>query len=78
LVACLGLVDHATHQSWLIDATPDFREQLHILHSLFPDCPLAGVVLTHAHIGHYAGLIHLGHERPAGVYLAADGRLLAR
>jgi len=62
LVACLGLVDHATRQSWLIDATPDFREQLHALHSLAPDCPLAGIVLTHAHIGHYAGLIHLGRE----------------
>jgi len=62
LVACLGLVDRATRQSWLIDATPDFREQLHALHNLAPDCPLAGVVLTHAHIGHYAGLIHLGHE----------------
>ncbi len=61
-VACLGLVDRAARQSWLIDATPDFREQLHALHSLAPDCPLAGVLLTHAHIGHYAGLIHLGRE----------------
>lgn len=61
-VVCLGLVDHATHQSWLIDATPDLREQLHALHSLVPDCPLAGIVLTHAHIGHYTGLIHLGRE----------------
>ena len=62
LAACLGLVDHAARQSWLIDATPDFREQLHALHSLAPDCPLAGIVLTHAHTGHYAGLIHLGRE----------------
>jgi pyrroloquinoline quinone biosynthesis protein B len=61
-VVCLALVDHATHQSWLIDATPDFREQLHALHNLAPDCPLAGIVLTHAHVGHYAGLIHLGRE----------------
>ncbi len=61
-VVCLGLVDQATHQSWLIDATPDLREQLHALHSLVPDCPLAGIVLTHAHIGHYTGLIHLGRE----------------
>jgi pyrroloquinoline quinone biosynthesis protein B len=37
LVVCLGLVDHTTRQSWLIDATPDFREQLHALHSLVPD-----------------------------------------
>ena len=61
-VTCLGLVDQATGPSWLIDATPDFREQLHALHSLAPDCRLAGIVLTHAHVGHYAGLIHLGRE----------------
>ena len=61
-VACLGLVDRANCQSWLIDATPDFREQLHALHNLAPDCPLAGIVLTHAHMGHYTGLIHLGRE----------------
>ena len=62
LVVCLGLVDRANRQSWLIDATPDFREQLHALHNLAPDCPLAGIVLTHAHMGHYTGLIHLGRE----------------
>ena len=61
-VACLGLVDHASRQSWLIDATLDFREQLHALQNLAPGCPLAGIVLTHAHVGHYAGLIHLGRE----------------
>jgi len=60
--ACLVLVDHANRQSWLIDATPDFREQLHALHNLAPDYPLAGILLTHAHIGHYAGLMHLGRE----------------
>ena len=62
LVACLGLVDHTTGQSWLIDATPDFRVQLHTLHQFAPDCVLAGIILTHAHIGHYTGLIHLGPE----------------
>jgi pyrroloquinoline quinone biosynthesis protein B len=61
-VACLGLVDRAAGQSWLIDATPDFREQLRALHERAPGCPLAGIVLTHAHVGHYAGLIHLGRE----------------
>ena len=60
--ACLGLVDHASRQSWLIDATLDFREQLHALQNLAPGCPLASIVLTHAHVGHYAGLIHLGRE----------------
>ena len=61
-VVSLGLVDRKTSQSWLIDATPDFRQQLHALHEFAPDCPLAGIVLTHAHMGHYTGLIHLGME----------------
>ena len=61
-VACLGLVDHATRQAWLIDATPDLKEQLDALQELVPGYPLSGIVLTHAHIGHYAGLIHLGRE----------------
>jgi len=61
-VVCLGLVDRATGQSWLVDATPDFREQLHALHQFAPECSLAGIILTHAHIGHYTGLIHLGSE----------------
>jgi pyrroloquinoline quinone biosynthesis protein B len=61
-VVCLGLVDHTTRQSWLIDATPDFREQLHLLRQLAPDCLLAGLILSHAHIGHYAGLVHVGPE----------------
>ena len=62
LVVCLGLVDHQTGQSWLIDATPDFREQLHALRQFAPECPLAGIILTHAHIGHYTGLVHVGKE----------------
>ena len=61
-VACLGLVDRTAGQSWLIDATPDLPEQLAALRDLAPDCPLAGILLTHAHVGHYAGLIHLGRE----------------
>lgn len=61
-MACLGLVDHSARQSWIIDATPDFREQLHLLRTLAPECRLSGILLTHAHAGHYAGLIHLGRE----------------
>jgi pyrroloquinoline quinone biosynthesis protein B len=76
-VACLGLVDRAAGQSWLIDATPDYREQLHALHERAPDCPLAGIVLTHAHVGHYAGLIHLGREaaNAQGMPLYASARM---
>jgi pyrroloquinoline quinone biosynthesis protein B len=60
--ACLGLVDREAGQSWLVDATPDFREQQHTLHQFAADCALAGILLTHAHIGHYPGLLHIGHE----------------
>jgi len=68
-------VDRAAGQSWLIDATPDFREQVHALQQRAPGCPLAGIALTHAHTGHYTGLIHLGREawdrRDLPLYLSA-------
>ncbi|MHC4652562.1 MAG: MBL fold metallo-hydrolase [Planctomycetota bacterium] len=57
-VTCLGIVDPAASACWLIDATPDFPVQLRRL----GDTRLAGVLLTHAHIGHYTGLVHLGRE----------------
>jgi pyrroloquinoline quinone biosynthesis protein B len=61
MVSCLALVDPLNQKSWMFDATPDFRDQWHILeHGL--NTQLAGIFLTHAHIGHYTGLIHLGRE----------------
>jgi len=59
MVSCLGLVDPETQQAWLFDATPDFKDQLQLLETA---APLAGIFLTHAHIGHYTGLMHLGRE----------------
>ena len=64
-VACLGLVDPLTSQRWLFEATPDFPEQLHALDGMAPRAArpgLDGIFLTHAHIGHYAGLMWLGLE----------------
>ena len=61
-VASLGVVDPATHRWWLIDATPDFPSQLAAMATEAPACSLAGIFLTHAHIGHYTGLMHLGRE----------------
>jgi pyrroloquinoline quinone biosynthesis protein B len=64
-VVCLALVDPATSQRWMIEATPDFPVQLHKLDSLAAPTArpgLDGIFLTHAHVGHYAGLLHLGHE----------------
>lgn len=56
-VASLGLVDRASGKRFLIDATPDFREQMERLGGR-PD----GILLTHAHVGHYLGLAQLGRE----------------
>ena len=60
----LAVVDERQRSKYLFDATPDMREQLYELHKSAPDdyYRLGGVFLTHAHIGHYAGLVHFGHE----------------
>ncbi len=61
MVSCLAYVDNAQKEYWLFDATPDFKKQTHLIESRW-EVKLAGVFLTHAHIGHYTGLIHLGRE----------------
>lgn len=84
MVACLGLIDPRSDSVWMFDATPDFRRQLYDLHEEAGGArwrwrvgnhvgearpvPLDGVFLTHAHIGHYTGLMFLGHES-----MGADG-----
>lgn len=55
----LALLEQATGRFWLLDATPDFKQQLALVEER---CALAGIVLSHAHIGHYSGLMHLGRE----------------
>lgn len=60
-VSSIGIVDPVTNEVWMIDATPDFAEQLHFLTSNNIR-ELKGIFLTHAHIGHYTGLMHLGRE----------------
>jgi pyrroloquinoline quinone biosynthesis protein B len=69
-VASLAIVDPRTGQRWWIDATPDLGEQVALADELAPRRRSAearpplfdGVFLTHAHIGHYAGLAQLGRE----------------
>ncbi|NOQ71311.1 MAG: MBL fold metallo-hydrolase [Crocinitomix sp.] len=65
MVVSLGLIDGGTKSTYLFDATPDLPAQLEILNrksgsdlSKTPD----GIFLTHAHIGHYTGLMYLGKE----------------
>lgn len=64
-VVALAVLDPASAGRWLFEATPDFRLQLHRLDAIapVPQTPgLSGVFLTHAHMGHYTGLMFLGHE----------------
>ena len=63
MVSCIALVDPVEQKAWMFDATPDFKFQLAELTSdKYGPPELAGIFLTHAHIGHYTGLMHLGHE----------------
>lgn len=65
-VASLLLVDPVSGKRWLIDATPDVSAQLDRAERLAPRGPgtplVDGVLLTHAHIGHYLGLAQFGRE----------------
>ena len=64
MVSCLALIDPSTGACYIFDATPDFKWQWQQVKNL----PLAqvaqlkGIFLTHAHIGHYTGLMQLGRE----------------
>ncbi len=79
-VVSLAVVDPETSERWIFEATPDFRQQLHRLDSTFrvDSSPgLSGILLTHAHVGHYTGLMFLGHESmgASGVPVYAIARM---
>lgn len=68
-VASAAIVFPGSDRAFLIDATPDIRPQLDAVRSALGRSPgatdrqpLAGVFLTHAHIGHYLGLAFFGFE----------------
>lgn len=64
-VVSFALVDSISHKWWLFEATPDIKFQLQYFKELtqgkFKLLP-EGIFLTHAHIGHYTGLMELGRE----------------
>lgn len=67
LATSIALVDTRGEQPrrWLFEATPDVKLQLQRLDEAYPTTDyvgLGGIFLTHAHMGHYTGLIHFGHE----------------
>ncbi len=64
-VSSLGLLNFNTQKKYLFDATPDISRQLHALKKASPIATSSivdGIFLTHAHIGHYTGLMYLGKE----------------
>lgn len=60
----IAVVDPQAKRKYLFEATPNLPRQLYELNQVAPDSvfDLAGIFLTHAHIGHYAGLMHFGRE----------------
>ena len=78
-IASLAIVVPATGKRFLIDAGPDLREQLDRLppaagrpHGGVDRAPVDGVLLTHAHVGHYLGLAFFGFEAVHTVKLPVD------
>ena len=58
-VVSLGVIDESKHL--IFDASPDIVSQTNYLQLISPAKDLE-IFLTHAHMGHYVGLIHLGRE----------------
>jgi len=63
-VSSIALIDPETGGRWIFDATPDLPGQFQYLKGITGDTAnrLDGIFLTHAHIGHYTGLMYLGRE----------------
>jgi pyrroloquinoline quinone biosynthesis protein B len=65
LVTSFALVDKETNQYFLFETTPDITQQLHNLQPYLSNAPRYSpdeVFITHAHIGHYTGLMQFGRE----------------
>ena len=61
LVASLAII--SGKDCFLIDITPDIKYQFQLLESKLNQKPcISGVCITHAHFGHYMGLLELGLE----------------
>ena len=60
-VTSLMLINNGNNFSYLFDASPDINEQLNFMGDRIKK-DLKGIFLTHAHIGHYTGLMYFGRE----------------
>tara|TARA_B000000532_G_scaffold242502_1_gene236635 strand:+ start:1347 stop:2219 length:873 start_codon:yes stop_codon:yes gene_type:complete len=62
MTTSLAIVDPIRNQQWILDATPNITEQLHLLNKTSGIKNIEGIFITHAHIGHYTGLMYFGKE----------------
>ena len=60
-VTSLMLINNENNESFLFDASPDINKQLNFMGDRIKK-DLKGIFLTHAHIGHYTGLMYFGRE----------------
>jgi len=58
--ASVALIDG--DKAIIVDVSPDFRLQYRLLIKQFPNVRLNAIYLTHAHWGHYGGLMLMGKE----------------
>ncbi len=63
-VSSLGIIDPETGKYWMIDCTPDFKDQLKMLSDFSGSAGKLpeGIFLTQAYAGHYFGLVEFGRE----------------
>jgi len=61
LIASLSVLDG--NDFFLVDITPDFKYQMQLIERHINEKPhISGICITHAHLGHYMGLLELGLE----------------
>jgi len=58
----IAIIHHREKRFWIVDATPAFPAQLEKVKAIAEDYEFSGLFITHAHIGHYTGLMFLGKE----------------
>lgn len=72
----LAIIDHSAMKWYLVEAAPQLHDQCTTIGTRVKGLQLSGVFLSHAHIGHYPGLVFLGKESMnttrVPVYASAD------
>ncbi|MBJ25216.1 MAG: pyrroloquinoline quinone biosynthesis protein PqqB [Flavobacteriaceae bacterium] len=62
-ITSLAFIDKSDSKHYLFEASTDITEQLNFLDQITGNkSELDGIFLTHAHMGHYSGLLQLGRE----------------